>query len=1056
MPRGGYAVTARADAPAAETAQNLQQTGTCTGTVLDVKGEPVIGASILITGTTDGGITDIDGTFSIEEVPVGSVLQISCIGFKTQDITWTGGPVNVILEQDSEFLDEVVVVGFGTQKKVNLTGSVSVVSAEELTARPVSSVTQAMQGLVPGMNFSYSGSGAGRLDSNMSINIHGTGTIGQGSSASPLILIDGAEGDMNAINPQDIESISVLKDASSASIYGSRAAFGVVLITTKKGHEGRVVVNYNNNFRFTNAIQMPKNADSYTYAKYFNLMRQNSGMGVQFDDARLEAIKGYLEGDPNIPTTYPNRDTPTIWDWIGNTNTDWYDVVFGDTAFTHEHNISASGGSEKVQFYMSGNYLDQTGLVAINSDKLKRYTVSGKINAQLFPWLKAMYSIKYIRRDYSGPSTLDLDGNLYHNIAKRWPMEPVYDPNGHVMSNTIVLPLMYEGTRKRQTDNIYNQFQLVAEPVKGWNIIGEINYNVVDVFEHTDKLRLPRYNVDNSLFYDTENGRGQNSVQEFGSRNNYFNTSVRTEYAHSFNDAHNLKVMVGFQSELNQFKSLTASRMDLITENVPEIPVATGEDDVNSNHTHWATAGFFGRVNYDYKGRYLFEANIRYDGTSRFARDRRWNWFPSFSAGWNIAQEDFWEPFRRTVSMFKLTGSWGQLGNQNTNSLYPYILTMPFTFQGSSWLINGEKPDLSSDPGLGTTMLGWETMQSWKVGLDLAMFDNRLTLDFEWFNRKTLNMVGPAEERPDILGTSVPNVNNADMVSSGFDLDIAWRDQVGDFSYGIHFLLSDARQKVLRYPNETNLLSTWREGQYLGEIWGYETIGIAKSDEEMEQHLASLPDGGQNALGSQWAAGDIMYKDLNGDGRISGGSTSDDPQDLKIIGNNTPRFNYGLDLTFGWKGIDLRIFLQGTAKRDYWIGDNTFFGAQGGTWQASCFDYHLDFFTTGEEEWNDYFPANLDAYYPRPLENGSKNQQTQTRYLQNAAYMRLKNLQLGYTFPRHLTEKAGISNLRIFVSGDNIWTVSSLPRGIDPETVGSSAKVYPLSRNWSFGINVTF
>lgn len=1037
----------------------VQQNNTCNGNVKDDTGEAIIGASVVVKGTTNGTITDFDGNFSLSNLNKGDVIEVSYIGYKTLTVTWNGSPLNLVLKSDTQTLDEVVVVGFGTQKKVNLTGSVSTVGAEELASRPVSNVSQALQGLVPGMNFDYGTKGnGGALNTEMNINIRGTGTIGEGSNAAPLILIDGMEGNMNMLNPNDIENISVLKDAAASSIYGSRAPYGVVLITTKKGKAGRVNINYNNSFRWSQAINMPDVADSYTYATYFNKMQLNDGAtAVQFDDERLQAIQDYLNGTITT-TTKPNRQTPTIWDWIGNTNTDWYDVVFGGSAFSQEHSLSANGGTEKVQYYFSANYMGQEGLVAIRRDKLIRYTVTAKINAELFPWLKMSYNTKYMRKDYTQPTALG-ENVLYHNMAKRWPMEPIFDPNGYPMSNTIYNPIMFGGDSSTQTDWLYQQFQAIAEPIKGWKIIGELNYKVIDDFGSTVNLKSPMHNVEGEVYYgDTWN---TSKVTERSERTNYFNTNVYSEYFHSFNDAHNLKVMVGFQAELNKWRKLEASAMDLISEDIQDINAASGIQKINASaKNHWATAGFFGRINYDYKERYLFEMNMRYDGTSRFARDKRWNLFPSFSAGWNIAREAFMEDHLDIINTLKLRGSWGELGNQNTTSLYPYIQLMKFAAQDkdSHWLINNARPNTANAPDLISVLLGWERMRSWNIGLDLGMLNNRLTLSFDWFNRKTIDMVGPAPELPIILGTDVPKTNNTDMQSVGFELDLGWQDRIKDFSYGIHFLLSDDRQKILKYPNPTGNLNSYNAGHYMGEIWGFETVGIAKTDEEMNEHLANnKPD-----WGTKWGAGDIMYKDLDGDGRVTDGATLSEPGDKKIIGNSSPRFRFGLDLTASYKGFDIRAFFQGVMKRDAWLNDNMFWGATGGIWGSSCFTSHLDYFRPE----GDVMGANLDAYFPRPLvDNYAKNQKVQTRYLQNAAYMRLKNLQIGYTLPNSITKKAGMSNVRIFFSAENLFTLTGLPEGFDPETIhtgyGSgdgtwSSKTYPLSRTFSTGLSVNF
>lgn len=615
-----------ADAPA------VKQTVQIKGKVTDMFGDPVIGATVMEDGTQNGTITDLDGNFILNTASANVTITVSYVGYMSQTVkAQSGKSLSVILKEDTKTLDEIVVVGFGTQKKVNLTGSVSTVNAEDLLSRPVSNVSQALQGLVPGMNFSYASDGnGGEIGADMKVNIRGAGTIGDGSNASPLILIDGMEGNMNMLNPNDIESISVLKDAAASSIYGSRAPFGVVLITTKKGKAGKVNINYNNSFRWSEAINLPDVADAYTYAMYFNKMQLNDGKtAVQFDDTRLQAIKDYASGVITT-TTQPNRNTPTIWDWIGNTNTDWYDVMFGGMAFSQEHSLSASGGTEKIQYYFSGNYMGQEGMMAIRRDKLQRYSVSSKINAQLYPWLSMNYSMKYMRKDYTKPSSMD-DNTLYHNIAKRWPMEPTVDPNGYPFA--LVRPTLYGGDNNSQTDWLYQQFQIVLEPIKNWVIFGEINYKVIDAFSHTDNLKLTQMNVAGEPYLG-DNGK-TSSVTEGAERTNYFNANVYSEYSRTFADTHHLKVMAGFQAELNKWRQLQATKLDLISESVPSINAATGESTIDkSKLTHWATAGFFGRLNYDYKERYLLEVNLRYDGTSRFAKDKRWNLFPSFSAGW--------------------------------------------------------------------------------------------------------------------------------------------------------------------------------------------------------------------------------------------------------------------------------------------------------------------------------------------------------------------------------------------------------------------------------------
>lgn len=1035
-----------------------QQSRDVSGTVVDATGEAVIGASVMVKGTSNGTITDIDGNFKIS-VNSKSVLIISYIGYITQEIPVANqNNIKIVLKDDTQTLDEVVVVGFGTQKKVNLTGSVSVVDAKDLASRPVANVSQALQGLVPGMNFSYGDQG-GKVGNELNINIRGTGTLdSKVSKASPLVLIDGMEGNMNMLNPNDIENISVLKDAAASSIYGSRAAFGVVLITTKKGKAGKVSVNYNNSFRWSNAINMPKTTDSYTYARFLNQISLNDGETPQFSQDMLQRILDYQTGKITT-STIPDPQTPSRWWWIGNENNDWLDVIFGGTAFSQEHSLSVNGGSDKVQYYLSANYMQQGSIIRWGDEGMKRYTVSAKINTEIAPWLHANYSMKFIRKDLTKPTSLD--NNLYYYDAqRRWPCEAVHDPNGYLLTG-LTKDLEQGGHADTQTDWLYQQLQLVIEPIKNWKTFAELNYKTINQFWQGNSFIVPGHDVDGNEF--TGTGAKSNVAVE-SERTNFFNTNIYSEYTYTIGD-HTIKGMVGFQAELNKWRKLEASKDDMITESLPNLNVATGQQYVKAGDmNHWATAGFFGRINYDYGGRYLLEFNLRYDGTSRFDRNKRWNWFPSVSAGWNIAHEKFMEPYNNIINTLKLRGSYGELGNQNTASLYPYIQLMNFypstNKNENKWLIDGKRQNGATAPGLISALLGWETMRSWNVGFDLGMFNNRLNMSFDYFVRKTINMVGPAPELPIVLGTSVPKTNNADLQSAGWELDLSWRDQIKDVRYGVHLLLSDDRQKVLKYPNESGSLGTWREGEYLNEIWGLTTIGIAKSQKEMDDHLASLPNGGQNAIGNKWTEGDIMYADINGDGKITKANTIGDTGDSRIIGNSTPRYKFGIDLDAEWKGIDIRLFFQGVAKRDWAFGGShlVYWGNAGGLWNSASYTNNLDFYRPADDDW---LGANQDAYLPR-LTGSGKNRENQTRYLENAAYIRLKNFQLGYTLPVKWTQRAGISAFRIFLSIENVFTITGLPSGIEPETLGSNgdygsgSSTYPLSRTFSTGFSVNF
>ena len=1039
--------------------ETVQQANTkVKGTIVDETGEPMIGVSVKVLANNTGTITNLQGQFSID-APKGSSIEISFIGYKTVTVKATGSPINVTMKEDSQQLDEVVVVGYGSQKKVNVTGAVGMVNSEVLEARPVQNVSQALQGVVPGLNFSVGNSG-GALDSSLDINIRGAGTIGDGSGSSPLVLIDGIEGNLNSVNPNDVESVSVLKDAASASIYGARAAFGVILVKTKEGKAGKPIVSYGVNVRFSDALCVPEMLDSYRFAQYFNRGSENVGEGAIFSAESMQRIKDYMDG--KITTTTTANPNNHHWNAYGgaNANTDWFKEFYDDWVPSQDHNLSISGGNEKTQYSISGSFLDQNGLLRHGSDTFQRYTVNGRITTQVFDWLRVSYSTKWTREDFERPSYLT--GLFFHNIARRWPTCPAYDPNGYPLDGMEIIQLEDGGKQKNQKDLNTQQIQFVFEPIKNWKINVEGSLRTTNTNEHWDVLPIYAHNEYGEP-YGVQWGDypiGSSKVNEYAYKENYYSTNIYSDYFKQFDSGHYFKVMLGFNSELYKTRNVSGEKSTLITPTVPTINTATESPNASGGYAENAVAGFFGRINYNYKDRYMVEANGRYDGSSRFIGDKRWGFFPSFSAGWNVAREPFFEQIAQkcNIGTLKLRGSWGQLGNTDTkDAWYPFYQTMPV---GSNygWLVNGTRPNYANLPGIVSSLKTWETIETWDIGLDWGLFNNRFTGSFDYFVRYTYDMIGPAPELSNSLGTGVPKINNSDMKSYGFELEVGWRDRIKDFAYGVKFVLSDAQQELLRYPNDSKSLSgsAYYKGKKLNDIWGYVTEGIAQSQEEMDAHLAKVD---QSSMGSKWGAGDIMYKDLNGDGKIDNGSNKlGDSGDMKIIGNSTPRFNYGITLDASWKGIDFRAFFQGVAKRDYWLTGPYFWGMSGtGEWHAAGYKEHWDFWRPE----GDPLGANTNAYYPRVLKNDSRNMKTQTRYLQNAAYCRLKNLQVGYTLPKAWTNKAGLSMVRIYVSGDNLLTISDITGIFDPEALGStydanSGKLYPLQRVISVGLNVNF
>lgn len=1033
------------------------------GRVSDEKGEPLPGASVLVKGTQKGATTDGSGNFEVTCDGLPCTLITSFVGYLSVETQVTSPDwLSIGLKTDNKALEEVVVVGFSTQKKVNLTGAVGTVDTKDLEARPVKNVTQMLQGLVPGLNISQSAGGA--LENNPTINIRGITTIGNGSSGAPLVLIDGMAGDIHSLNPQDVESVSVLKDASASSIYGSRAAFGVILVTTKSGKEGKTMVSYNNNFRFNSPVNMPDMVDSYRFALYFNDASINSGANPFFSQDHLQRILGYQQGTIR-ESIIPNPSNPLRWHSGyngGNDNVDWYKALYKDHSFSHEHNLSVQGSSGKLRYFVSGNYLNQNGLLRTNVDDYNRLSTSVKISADLNRWAKFSTNTRFISENRDKPYYLN--NTLYSDLARQgWPMLPLYDPNGYLYSSpSPALDLRDGGRYQLGTQWLYQQLQFTIEPIRGFKTFAEMNYRLRDNFNHYHMLVTYNHDTKGNPYVSNANS----GVYEYAYRENFINTNLYTEYANQFKNAHNVKVLIGFQSESDNYRSFSALRRGIQVPSLPVIDLTTGYDNtgkavpptVAGARQHWATAGVFGRVNYDFREKYLLEFNLRYDGTSRYRSDNRWNWFPSVSAGWNLAAEDFMKVTQSYLDNLKIRASYGVLGNQNTTNLYPTYQTMPVSTASGGWLINGQRPNVSNAPGLISSSMTWERVSSWNIGLDMALFRNRLTASLDYFQRYTLNMVGPAPELPVVLGTPVPVTNNTDLKTYGFEAALGWRDKIGQTGYHFRFNLSDSQTDILSYPNPAGLLSTYRTGQKVGEIWGYETIGIAKTGEQMAEHLRSLPNGGQNALGTLWEAGDIMYRDRNGDGKIDAGSgTLGNPGDMRIIGNHLARLMTSADIGFQWKNLQVNALFQGVLKRDFFLDSYYFWGMGRSIWFATAFEEHMDYFRADSQH---PLGQNTESYYPRPVSNGSsKNQQPQTRYLQNAAYIRLKNLQINYTLPGAWTSTLAIKKLRVYVSGENLWTGTSVSRVFDPETIDGASDgsvVYPLFKVISGGINIEF
>lgn len=1042
-----------------------QQNGVCKGVVKDNQGETVIGASVVVKGSTNGTITGLDGDFTLNNVKRGDVIQISYIGYVSQEVVWQGTPLNITLKEDSQTLEEVVVVGFGSQKKANLTGSVSQVKMDDvLGERPVTNVKNALQGSMPGLMVS-GGASPGEAKS---FNIRGTVSI---NGMNPLVLIDNVEGDIDLLNPEDIESVTVLKDAASSAIYGARAAAGVILITTKKAKKGeKFNLNYNANFGFQTSINSPKQASLDEYLRAY----QAAGFSETYyaGNGSVSKWREYLAGYKENPAAYP-----TVGDgiYIGEDGAPYYlnnkDVykAFQETSFMQTHNLTANGGTEKLRYRLSAGLTKEDGPLIESKDTYMRKNISSFISADITDWLTQEADFRYTVADRSEPMGSG-DGIYCMNHISFYPSGMM--PGSVNTSVDKDLPLItpenqirYNNPYLTDTDNTRIYLRTILRPIKGLELVGEYTYDrknwqksyYAKKWEYTTEQLGSNNSVTSDYLFKSEDHEDYNALNLYGT----YNFSIKED--------HMFKVMAGFNQERKQNSWISVQTHDMIAPSAPSFTSATGKIIPQNSYSDYAIRGAFYRINYNYKDRYLFEVNGRYDGSSKFPKDDRFGFFPSFSVGWNIAREAWMEKALDYVSDLKLRASWGQIGNQNIGN-YGYYSTMQPVGNSNYWLKDGEFITYISTPGLVSNSFTWETVETLDIGFDASMFNSRLQVTFDWYQRTTRDMLIAGIQLPAVVGTSAPMRNVADMRTRGWEIAVNWRDQIGDWKYNVGFNLYDYKSKITKYSNnEDKLLSqNYYEGKTLGEIWGYVSDGFYTIDDFDGPGTWQLKDGVASLDGYNPRPGDEKFVNLNDDRGTneinSGLNTVDSPGDQKVIGNSTPRYNFGVNLGVSYKGFSLSAILQGTAKRDVWIGGMSLFPF-GGSAKAyyPVFYNQTDYwepmgscdgqYTENDREY--WIAKNPDASLYRlysNMQNHGSNQRASTKYLQNGAYMRLKNITLAYTFPKALISKVSLSALKVFVSAENLATISSLPKGYDPERLSWG---YPFYRTLSFGLNVT-
>ena len=1049
------------------------------------------GAGILVKGTTNGQITGADGTATLTNVAPDAVLVVTFVGYQTVEVPVKGrANVSVTLE-DSLTLDEIVVVGYGTQKKANLTGAVDQVGSETFEGRSNANLTQMLQGQIPNLNLKFKD---GRPNSSPSYNIRGTTSIGQGGSA--LILIDGVEGDPALLNPNDIESVSVLKDAASSAIYGSRAPYGVVLITTKTARQGQPTVSYQANLTFEQPTTIPDYvSNGYTWADhfykaYYNYNLSNpSGINktMEFSTAWLAEYQRRNEtGNYEVLVSDGSIGTAGRWLYFIE-GEDYIGKLYRNHMTSQTHNISVSGSDDKFDYYVSGRYYGNNGIfdTDVNPESYKILNGRMKMGYKVTPWLRISNNTDISWTKYVMPQTYsEGNGNIWRNIADEGhPCSPIWNPDGTLSHSAV-----------------YS----VGDYLYGHSNRGYINRQVKTTFAAQakfldDRLRLNAdFTYRNKDFNTTvkkvksEFSRYEGTTETISGTQSYLSETIRNyeylatneyvEFEDTFAGKHYFKALLGYNYEQETYKNTYSYNDDLLTPDVTNINLAMGIDNrsITGDYYRWRTVGAFARINYAFADRYLIEVNGRYDGSSKFPQRQRWAFFPSVSVGWRLTEEPWFKVSKDALSNIKFRASFGALGNSNVGN-YAYDETFSFD---NGRIINGAKVRYTSAPAPIPESLTWETAQTLDFGLDMSFLKGRLSFTGDYYIRKTLDMYTVGPTLPDVFGASSPKGNYAEMTTRGYEMTIRWNDSFNlagkPFNYGLKASLVDYKSIIDKFNNRKKELSTaayntnYYAGMVVGEIWGFVSNGLWQNQDEIDAAEAGALAAGQKYYNPLMQTsktyklypGDIKFEDLNGNGYIDRGqNTVDDPGDRKIIGNSEPRYIYSFGIDLEWNNIFLSAFFQGVGKQDWYPSNEaSVIWGQYNRPYAQMPKWHLNNYWTED---------NPDAYLPRyagyyaPFYKGTNN--ANTRYLMDVSYIRLKNLQVGYTLPSKWTDAIRMKKVSIFFSGENLWTWSPMykyTRDIDvtaniygTDSVLSSTGDgfnYPTLRSYSLGLNITF
>ena len=990
-----------------------------TGTIRDSKGAALPGASIVIKGSSRGTVSDVDGRFTLN-VETGEVLVVSFIGYLSKEVpVGSQTTLSIQLQEDVAGLEELVVVGYGTQKKINVTGAVSSITAKDIESRPVTAVGSALQGLMPGVTVVNStalpGQNAG------TIRIRGVGTLGD---SNPLIVIDGIPGgNLNILNPDDIESISVLKDAASSSIYGVRGANGVIVITTKKGQQdAQPNISYNGYAGFQTPTALPRFLGSPQYMELLNESQRNVGRNPTYTAQEIEIAR--------------NGSNPNYY-----ANTNWIDEIYKPRAPQQNHNLNINGGAKNLNYYVSYGYLHEGGLITGDNYKANRHNIRLRLNTTLLDRLHLDANVGYIDRAYSGSSegVGSGSGPIYaaHQILPLVPVRFTTGGWGYIGGQRNPIAVTTDGgTNTFSSQEITTNLSATLDIVDGLRLRGQYGLIKSNSFRSIFSKTINYYSPDDgSLIYQT------NPVNKIDVRD-YF-TNYQTflgflEYDKVLAEKHELKAMLAASQESYRSNYFFASRTNLATQEVESINLGTENQLNGGDATHNALRSFFGRVNYAFNNKYLAEFNFRNDGSSRFAPDVRWNWFTSASLGWVFTEENFLRGITSVIESGKVRLSYGSQGNDKVGSDYAYLATLgPVnnTFPIGNSLTIGYR-----QVGIPNRLLTWESVVKQNAGIDLAMLRGRLGVTADFFINNT-NDILLSVPLPDVLGvgTSYPPQNAGKVENRGWELQLSWRDQVKDFRYGANFNISDVKNKVVSLGDVPPTIGDQVRmvGEPIMAFYGLVAERLAQESDfdynaETGRYTPKFP----TIAGDPVAPGDIIYKDLDGDGVVSL------DKDRTVIGSPIPRYTYGFRGDLGWKGLDFSFFLQGVGQADgYLAGASRHALINEGSLPQ---EIHLDRWT----------PENTNASYPRLTYQQSYNQRLSTYWLENAAYLRLKNIQLGYTLPASFTQKVRVSRLRVYASADNLFTKTNFFYGYDPETPVSTGGFYPQVKTVVFGLNV--